>query len=182
MVQANLRTTNERSDSKLSSLNSLSPSEAQRELLKCCGSKQWAQRMVEARPFNSVDELTRKADRIWWALETSDWLEAFRSHPRIGEKKAAATISAESQKWSEAEQAGVQESTRETIESLQRLNDDYEEKFGYIYIVCATGKSSEEMLAILSGRLGNDPDKELRVAAAEQVKITELRLTKLIDT
>lgn len=160
----------------------MSASEAEAEVFKCCGSKQWAQRMIEARPFNSLDQLTEQADRIWWALEASDWLEAFRSHPRIGEKKAAATISAESQKWSEAEQAGVQESTRETIESLQRLNHDYEEKFGYIYIVCATGKSSEEMLAILRGRLGNDPDKELRVAAAEQAKITQLRLTKLIET
>ena len=158
------------------------PGEAEAELFKCCGSKRWAQRMVEGRPFDSVDQLTGEADRVWWSLGPEDWLEAFHSHPRIGEKKAAAAISADSQKWSEAEQAGVQESTRETTESLQRLNHVYEEKFGYIFIVCATGKSADEMLAILRGRLENDSDKELRVAAAEQAKITQLRLNKLIET
>ncbi len=160
----------------------MTPNQAEIELLKCCGSKRWAQRMVAARPFASLDDVTEKADQVWWSLKPEDWLEAFRSHPRIGEQKAAAATSADSQKWSTAEQAGVQESTQETKDLLKRLNSEYDAKFGFIFIVCATGKTSAEMLAILRGRLGNNPDAELRVAATEQAKITRLRLNKLIDT
>jgi OHCU decarboxylase len=167
--------------SKLASLNSSSVSEAQSELLKCCGSRQWAERMIAERPLKSLDELTEKADRIWWALEPRDWLEAFRSHPKIGEKKAAAAVSDESKRWSEAEQAGVSNAATQTVQALAELNQEYEEKFGYIFIVCATGKSSEEMLEILRGRLENDRDEELRIAAAEQAKITKLRLQKLVE-
>lgn len=139
-------------------------------------------RMSAARPFESVDELIETADRLWWALETGQWLEAFRSHPKIGEKKAAAAVSAAAQKWSENEQSGIRDSAQETIDALAGLNREYEQKFGYIFIICATGKSSEEMLNSLRTRLQNAPDEELRIAATEQAKITRLRLCKLIQT
>jgi OHCU decarboxylase len=166
----------------LERLNSLPTSEVESELLKCCGSKRWAQRMVQARPFASPNELTTKAEQIWWALEPFDWLEAFHSHPKIGETKAAVTTSDQSRQWSEAEQAGVSTAATQTLQALAVLNREYEEKFGYIFIVCATGKSSEEMLGTLRARLENPADEELRNAATEQARITELRLKKLIDS
>ena len=165
----------------LASLNSLPSREAQAEFLKCCGSTNWAQQMVTARPYSSLEELIAAADRIWWSLDSQDWLDAFHSHPKIGEKKAAAATAVEAQKWSEAEQSGINNAAHETLGALAELNQTYEEKFGYIFIVCASGKSSEEMLAILRKRLGNNPDDELRIAAAEQARITELRLRKLVQ-
>jgi len=167
--------------SKLASSNSLTTDEAEKEFLKCCGSKRWAERLIAERPFESLDDLIAKADRVWWDLEPRDWLEAFRSHPKIGEKRAAAATSEQSKRWAEAEQSGVGSAAAQTIQALADLNKEYETKFGYIFIVCASGKGPEEMLAILRNRLGNNPDEELRIAAAEQAKITELRLRKLIE-
>ena len=137
--------------------------------------------MVVERPFGSLNQLIKDSDRIWWSLGPNDWLEAFHSHPKIGEKKAAAAIAAEAQQWAEDEQSGTRAATRETIAELAELNAAYEKKFGYIFIVCASGKSSEEMLGILRERLQNNADKEFRIAAAEQAKITQLRLRKLVS-
>ena len=161
-------------------LNQLPANEAEGEFLKCCGSKNWARKMTSARPFVSLDELIIQADQIWWLLEPADWLEAFHSHPKIGEKKAAAETAVAAQQWSEDEQSGIRDSAEQTIAMLADLNRAYEEKFGFIFIVCASGKSSDEMLAILRNRLGNEREAELRIAAGEQVKITELRLRKLL--
>lgn len=166
----------------LEQLNSLSADEAEVQFRKCCGSTAWASNTAAERPFATLSELITKADDIWWSLKPHDWLEAFRCHPKIGEKKAADQISLEAQKWSEQEQAGVGNVTQATTQALTELNQEYEEKFGYICIVCATGKSSAEMLASLRERLKNDPDTELRTAAGEQAKITQLRLKKLIDS
>jgi OHCU decarboxylase len=165
----------------LDRLNSLSSNAAEKEFLKCCGSGNWARRMAAERPFSNVEQLIETADRIWWSLEPLDWLEAFHSHPKIGEKKAAAATSADAQKWSEAEQSGTRNAARGTTQALAQLNREYEEKFGHIFIVCATGKTSEEMLADLHRRLNNAPSEELRIAAGEQAKITRLRLNKLIE-
>jgi OHCU decarboxylase len=165
----------------LERLNLLPITDAKKELLKCCGSREWAARVIAERPFESVDDLIAKADRVWWTLASRDWLEAFHSHPKIGEQKAAAATSLDAQKWSADEQSGIRNSAQETMEALAELNREYEEKFGYIFIVCASGKTSEEMLAILRSRLENDPDQELHIAAAEQARITRLRLKKLID-
>jgi len=162
-------------------LNSLSAGEAEAELLKCCGSTNWASKMAAARPYATEAELITKADDVWWSLSSDDWLEAFRCHPKIGEKKAAASTSLHSQKWSEQEQAGIAKTGLATTQALAELNIEYEMTFGYIYIVCATGKTSEEMLTSLKERLRNDPTTELRTAAEEQAKITHLRLKKLID-
>jgi OHCU decarboxylase len=168
------------SDSQLLSLNSLLPSDAEAEFLKCCGSRNWAQRMVAERPFQSLNQLIEISDRIWWSLAPADWLDAFDSHPKIGEKKAAAVIAADAQQWSEDEQSGTRAAPAETMDKLAELNSAYEKKFGYIFIVCASGKSSEEMLGILRERLPHNADKELSIAATEQAKITQLRLRKLL--
>ena len=165
----------------LERLNSLAADEAELEFGKCCGSINWARRMTSERPFANSNQLVTLADRIWWSLEPVDWLEAFASHPKIGDKKAARATEAEAQKWAAQEQSGAANASDETTRLLADLNREYEEKFGYIYIVCATGKSSEEMLAILRERLPNDAETELRIAAREQSRITKLRLGKLID-
>ena len=166
----------------IESLKALPPDEAQREFLKCCGSVRWAQAMVQLRQYaTTVGGLILFGNEMWSMLEREDWLEAFRSHPKIGERKAAAEVSNQSTQWSGHEQAGVQTAEQETLDQLARLNREYEEKFGFIFIVCATGKSTDEMLAILRDRLQNELDAELPIAAAEQAKITELRLKKLVN-
>ena len=165
----------------LDRLNSLAANEAEAEFGKCCGSTNWARRMAAECPFANSNQLVTIADRIWWSLEPEDWLEAFASHPKIGENKGTRATAPEVQNWAAQEQSGAQNASEETVRSLAKLNREYEEKFGYIYIVCATGKSSEEMLAILRQRLPNDAETELRVAAREQSRITKLRLGKLLD-
>jgi OHCU decarboxylase len=169
-------------------LNALPSAAARAELLKCCGSTRWAATLIERRPFANLDQLFEQSSDVWWALDQSDWLEAFRSHPKIGEKKAAAAagaadlVATQSQRWSAEEQRGVARAGEEAIEKLARLNRAYEEKFGFIFIVCATGKSTDEILALLETRLENETAAELRIAAAEQAKITDLRLRKLLGS
>lgn len=162
-------------------LNELSADRAEAELLKCCGSTRWALEMKGARPFESADKLFAKADKIWWSLSQEDWLEAFRAHPKIGEKKAAAAQSTQAQKWSAEEQSGTENALADTMAALAAGNRDYERRFGFIFILCATGKTSEEMLTVLNSRLQNDSEPELRIAAEEQRKITRLRLEKLLN-
>jgi len=166
-------------------LNALSMEEAQAELLKCCGSTNWARHMTQQRPFPTGGDAMRRlldsADRVWWDLGREDWLEAFSRHPRIGEKAAAKDASAETRRWSEEEQSGTRSAREQVLAALAKANRAYEQRFGYIFIVCATGKSSEEMLALLQQRLQNDPAAELRMAAEEQRRITHLRLQKLLQ-
>jgi OHCU decarboxylase len=163
-------------------LNSLPPKEAAKAFVQCCGSKRWAGEMVKGRPYASFETLIARANEVWWSLEPTDWLEAFRSHPKIGEKKAADRVSPKSQQWSGLEQAGVSNVLPEIAGSLATLNEDYEQKFGFIFIICATGKTSHEMLLALRQRLQHDVDAELPIAAAEQSKITGLRLKKLLTS
>ena len=167
---------------RLAWLNSLTADEAAQELLQCCGSKRWATEMINRGPYPTLETLLTTADDIWWSLDPSDWLEAFRSHPKIGEKKAAGEVSAQSQQWSGQEQSGVANASHTTIDSLATLNRAYEQKFGFIFIICATGKTSDEMLAALHERLPHEPAAELPIAAAEQSKITSLRLKKLLTS
>jgi OHCU decarboxylase len=163
-------------------LNSLSDEEATKELLQCCGSKRWASATATGRPYDTLEILLATADDIWWSLNPNDWIEAFRSHPKIGEKKAADKVSAQSQQWSGQEQSGVANASNTTIDSLAALNREYEQKFGFIFIICATGKTSDEIVAALRERLQHDPAAELPIAAAEQSKITALRLKKLLTS
>jgi OHCU decarboxylase len=167
--------------SGLARLNALPAADAEAELLTCCGSRAWAGRIAALRPFAGEDALFDAADEVWWALGREDWLEAFRSHPRIGEKKAEAGQTQREQGWSRGEQAGMDAAADATRNALADGNRAYEERFGHIYLVCATGRSADELLSILTDRLRNEPDAELRVAAGEQAKITRLRLRKLLD-
>ena len=161
-------------------LNELAPEQAEAEFLKCCGSSNWAKRMVAERPYGDLENILVNADLIWASLPPEDWLEAFRSHPKIGEKKAEQTQSNAAKAWSAQEQSGTADSADETMAVLAEGNREYAERFGFIFIVCATGKSAEEMLGILRSRINNDAASELRIAAEEQRKITQLRLRKLI--
>lgn len=161
-------------------LNALTVDEAARALTQCCGSRRWSEEISNDRPYATVDDLLTHADRVWWSLTPDDWLEAFRSHPKIGEKKASNNVSAQSQQWSGQEQSGMNNASQQTADILAELNRAYEQKFGFIFIICATGKSPAEMLAALQERLQHNSDTELRLAAAEQAKITALRLKKLL--
>ena len=141
-----------------------------------------ADAVAALRPFWDVTQVIVIGHRVWSELPVDDWLEAFRSHPKIGETKAQASVSEDSRRWSEGEQRRAREgASEETLTALAEANREYEERFGFIYIVCATGKSAEEMLALLRSRITNDPETELRVAANEQWRITELRLRKFLN-
>jgi len=164
----------------VASLNQLTAFAAQNEFLKCCGSTRWSRTMTEARPFTDIPSLLETSEQIWWSLANEDWLEAFRAHPKIGEQRAATAQSELAQRWSAREQAGTATAPADVKAALAEENREYENQFGFIFIVCATGKSAEEMLALLRARLKNDLETELRVAAAEQSKITRLRLEKLL--
>jgi OHCU decarboxylase len=137
--------------------------------------------MAARRPFGDMSRALAAADEIWAGLGKSDWLEAFRAHPRIGEAKAEKEQSALAKQWSHEEQATSGPPSSQVAEALAAGNRAYDEKFGHIYIVCATGKTPSEMLAILTERLDNDAAKELGVAAEEQRKITRIRLEKLFS-
>ena len=162
-------------------LNRLGADEARAALLGCCGSTRWAGEVAALRPFWDVGQLLRIGRRVWFELNAEDWLEAFRAHPRIGESKPAADTGAEARRWSEGEQSRARDASADTLDELARANREYEERFGFIYIVCAAGRTAEEMLALLRERLSNDPGAELRVAAEEQWRITELRLKKFLN-
>ena len=164
----------------LEELNALPDAEAHDALKACCGSSRWVDGMLERRPFKSVDDVLRAAESEWNTSAPDDWLEAFAHHPRIGERKPAPRQNALAAKWSGGEQAAVTAASDTLQAQLADANNVYEKRFGRIYIVCAAGKSAEELLAIATDRLKNDPDTELRVAAREQEKITQLRLRKLL--
>jgi OHCU decarboxylase len=162
-------------------LNELPAREATAEFLKCCGSRAWASAMAAGRPYATREELFDKADEISASLTNEDWLEAFRAHPKIGEKKAVTAQTQQEQSWSSQEQSAMHSASTDTVAWLARGNQDYEAKFGFIFIVCASGKSPDEMLTILNDRLSNDAQTELKAAAQEQQKITRLRLEKLLS-
>ena len=162
-------------------LNALLAHEAEAELHACCGSRAWAAEMAARRPFGGLGAVLEAADAVWRGLGREDWLEAFRAHPRIGEKRAEAPQAASARRWSEKEQAGVASASAETALALAEGNRAYDARFGHIYIVCATGRSADEMLALLRARLDNDAATELGVAAEEQRKITRIRLEKMLD-
>jgi 2-oxo-4-hydroxy-4-carboxy-5-ureidoimidazoline decarboxylase len=154
--------------------------ETKRELLqKCCGAEAWVQKMIAAPSNEKVSDLIETAEKKWYECLEEDWLEAFEHHPKIGNVNSLKEKYADTIAWASNEQSGVNVASDEILIALAKGNDDYEKKFGYIFIVCATGKSAGEMLEILQGRLLNTPENEIQVAAEEQNKITKLRLEKL---
>jgi allantoicase len=162
--------------------NQLSRGQARQALLDCCGSAKWAQQIVAQRPFASEAHIYEAADKVWAQLGRKDWLEAFRRHPAIGTAKAKEKQSKLARQWSAEEQGAAQRSSAETLAVLSAANDAYHAAFGYLFLICAMGKTSEEILQNLQQRLSNEPEVELRVAAEEQRKITRLRLEKLLQS
>jgi len=163
----------------LSLINQLKSNEAAETFLKCCGSERWAQALADSRPFASDEELLAKADEAFAAMDKTDWLAAFAAHPKIGDIDSLRQKYGNTKDWAQNEQSGVQGTTADVLESLASGNKSYEERFGFIFIVCATGKSAAEMLAILQSRIDNESEKEFGIAAEEQKKITRIRLEKL---
>jgi allantoicase len=150
------------------------------ELVTCCGSEAWARAVAAKRPFGALGELASASDAAWSALSKDAQLAAFKAHPRIGERKAERAQHARAERWSEQEQAKVAHADQATLDALAKENLAYEAKFGHVFLICATGKSADEMLAALRARMANDAATEIAMAAEEQRKITRLRLEKLV--
>jgi len=159
----------------LAAFNTLDKTTAAQHLFACCGSTHWVSAMMIHFPFVSEKQLVDCATSIWYEQNSeSDWRESFTHHPKIGDVKSL------TEKFAGKEQAGVAVATSETIAALAQANTDYENKFGFIFIVCATGKSATEMLQILLDRLKNTAEEELHIAMGEQQKISIIRFRKLL--
>ena len=153
---------------------------SKKELLqKCCGSSSWIDKMLAAWPFENLSQMLKAAEVNWYACNEQDWLEAFQHHPKIGDINSLKEKYASTAAWASNEQSGVNAASNKILEELSAGNDVYENKFGYIFIVCATGKSAAEMLEILNSRLPHNSEEEIKIAAEEQNKITKVRLAKL---
>lgn len=150
-------------------------------LFNCCGSHTWVKEMIEILPVNDLIDLFEYAEEKWFECNSADWLEAFEHHPKIGDLSEIQQKFSKIYSYTSKEQAGIENTSEEVLNELIKANEEYEETFGYIFIVFATGKSAEEMLAILKERLLNDPREELMIAAAEQDRITKHRLAKLFE-
>lgn len=166
---------------KLDQFNALTYDEALKDLQRCCGARRWTSQMAARRPFRTVDDVFSAADQAWASCNREDILEAFRHHPKIGDVASLRSRFATTKQWAEGEQAGVRAAADEVLKRLAAGNQAYEEKFGFIFIVCATGKTADEMLALLEERMGHQPALELKIAAGEQAKITRIRLGKLLQ-
>jgi 2-oxo-4-hydroxy-4-carboxy-5-ureidoimidazoline decarboxylase len=166
------------SDIALSRFNEMSREEAIEQMRRCCGATAWCEAVVNHRPYGDRDALHHQADIAFAAFDNADWLEAFSHHPKIGDIQSLKMKFAGNREWSGDEQAGTAHAEDEVIARLAEGNVAYEAKFGFIFIVCATGKTAREMLSILESRLPSDRDAEISNAAIEQKKITHLRIDK----
>lgn len=162
--------------------NSMPSEEAMEDILPCCGSRAWARAMAVRRPIRTEVDLLAACDAVWKGLPVSDWTEAFQSHPRIGDSKAPSAASAQSAAWSRTEQQNVGTADDTVKAALTEGNGAYERRFGRIFIVCAAGKSTQEILDILERRLRNDDKTELLEAAEQQRQIAHLRLKKWLNS
>lgn len=162
--------------STLTDWNRLPKADALTPVLACCGSNAFAAAVVHGRPYADEDSLLARADDAWWLLPENDWLEAFACHPRIGESPADG--SRQFSAWSTEEQSKARTTVQSVLDSIARKNREYEARHGFIYIVCASGRSAEELLTILDRRLTNTTEAEIREAAEQQRQITHLRIRK----
>lgn len=160
-------------------LNSLESDHLRNVLLKCSGSLVWSDEMTRLCPFSNADDLIEKSTRAWKKLSTQDWLSAFSSHPKIGDLQSLRNKFASTAASASSEQAGIYSASEETLKRLEEGNAEYEEKFGHIFIVFASGKTADEMLSILNLRLRNSPEVELSISSREHQKITQFRIEKL---
>ena len=166
--------------SGLNWINALPAKECEAAFMKCCGSKKWAESMTLSRPFASTEILKATAQKIWESLSSQDQREVFGHHPRIGDLRSLEKRFKDTHAHSTAEQSGIKGAPQDVLLKLAQGNEAYEKKFGYLFLVCASGKSAEQMLAMLNARLQNDVATEFRSAMIEQAKITQLRLDKLL--
>lgn len=164
----------------LTTLNNLGVDEATHQFMQCCTSDNWVARMVAGRPYRDANALYTAAEKNWQGLAESDYLQAFDGHPKIGDVSSLKAKYANTKELAASEQSSVDVATDVVIEALAKGNSDYDEKFGFIFIICATGKSAIEMSALLQARLPNDRETELKNAAEEQRKILQIRLEKLV--
>jgi len=162
-------------------LDVMSKAEAKALFASCCGASRWVTKMVARRPFGTRGALLKVADLVWETMEESDWREAFAHHPRIGEQTGAVPQTERGAAFSAGEQAGMDSAGENLRKELAEVNREYEERFGFIYIVCAAGRSAEELLEFARRRMDNDPYTELMTAMLEQGKITRIRLEKLLQ-
>jgi 2-oxo-4-hydroxy-4-carboxy-5-ureidoimidazoline decarboxylase len=166
---------------RIERLNTAPEPDARPALERCCGARRWIDAMLAARPWADAEALFASAERAADALDPDDWREAFAHHPRIGDRAALARRFATTAAWAAHEQHGAAVASSDVLDALAEGNRAYEQRFGHIFIVCATGLTAPEMLAMLRARLTNDPARELAIAAGEQRKITRLRLAKLLE-
>ena len=164
----------------LEEFNELPEGVVKDELERCCGSNRWCSAITARRPYASIEALQEMSDKVWAGLSKQDWQEAFKHHPRIGDVESLRAKFSSTAVWAKDEQKGALGASNAAIEGLAKGNIDYEKRYGHIFLICATGKSADEMLAALLARMGNDGETELKIAAAEQAKITRLRLEKLL--
>jgi allantoicase len=169
-----------RQEAGLRWLNALTAEAAAAQLRRCCAATEWVTAVIRARPFASTQELFDTTEELWWKLTEADWQEAFASHPAIGARADSGRQDAHAVGWSQQEQAGTHGAAETVTARLLACNQTYRERFGYTYIVCASGRNAVELLNILEGRLVNEPEDEVKVAAGEQAQITRLRLEKLL--
>lgn len=163
-------------------LDALPAQAAAEELAACCGSSRWVMGMLMRRPFGTRDQVLEAADDAAEQLDVADWIEAFSHHPKIGESRPSADVGTTARDWSANEQSTAAASLYAIQEELAEANRMYAEHFGFIFIICASGRTAPEILAALRDRMNNQPEVELAIAAHEQHKITRLRLDKLLSS
>jgi len=164
----------------LDDLNNLPAEQANSTFISCCAAERWAGKMVDGRPYASVDELLQKADEYWWTMAEPDFLQAFTAHPKIGDVDSLRARYANTKAIAANEQSGANSAPEEVLQALSAGNTEYENKFGFIFIVFATGKSAAQMLELLNQRLPNTREQEIRNAAENQMMITDLRIKKIL--
>lgn len=162
----------------LTELNALNPEQAQDWFMQTCAAQSWCHAMTNARPFASTENIISVAETVWQSCSKPDFLQAFEAHPMIGDVNSLREKFKNTQAMASHEQSGAQAASEDTLQQLHELNHSYLEKHGFIFIIFATGKSADEMLASLKERIVNDTDTEIQNAAAEQIKITQLRINK----
>ncbi len=153
--------------------------ELKENLYNCCGSVNWVTKFALHFHFESKEKMFEKAEEVWFSLNRKDWLEAFKQHPKIGDLASLEKKFGSTKDFTTKEQSSVSAASTETLTELKKYNEWYEKDFGFIFIVCATGKTADEMLGLIKKRIKNNYEEELKIAMGEQNKITKLRLEKL---
>lgn len=163
----------------LKEFNDLNIETVKEKLFMCCGSAKWVEKVISEKPFASIEQLLAISEQAWIECDEGDALEAFSHHPKIGNLEELEKKFSNTSHFAGNEQKSVQTATQEVLTKLAQMNEEYWQRFGFIFIIFATGKSADEMLNSLQARINNEKEAEIQIAKAEQGKITQLRLNKL---